>query len=632
VTGVQTCALPISSANGWNPATGLTAGTLVIISGVVIDQTPIAEDYNITGTGTVSADGMPKTVTIQPKSGKSPGAITVLYNGSTTAPSAVGTYTITFNVAAANGWNPATGLSAGTLVITSGQIPNQTPVESDYEYIGREHIYDGSPKALTIIPKSGKSTGAVTVYYNGNSDKVPPSAVGTYFVTFDVSAAPGWNAVFGLNAGTLTITQTSVPEDYTPVPSDYNISGLNQTYDGSPKTVTITPKSGKSPGAVTVLYNGSMTAPSAAGTYAVTFNVAAATGWKAATGLAAGTFIITESSISEQPFTSNTAFQMWLSNQPNNTIESAYEVKLNINVLSNIASVLTGAPNKYVKLDLTGSTFTSIGQSAFYNCSSIASVTIPSGVTDIGNNAFRECTNLDSISIPNNVTSIGVDAFRGCTKLVSITIGNKVTTIGNFAFYECSNLTSITIPNNVTSIGYNAFNGCANLSSIILPNNLIIIEIGLFTNCTKLTSISLPSGITSIGGNAFAQCSNLTSIIIPDSVTSIGENIFNNCSLLSNVTLGTSLISIGDNAFGSCTSLTSLTIPASVSSIGGSAFSQCTSLASVTFQGKILSSGFSTFYAFIGDLRDKFYATDSTNGTPGTYTRASGGSVWTLQQ
>jgi hypothetical protein len=54
----------------------------------------------------------------------------------------------------------------------------------------------------------------------------------------------------------------------------------------------------------------------------------------------------------------------------------------------------------------------------------------------------------------------------------------------------------------------------------------------------------------------------------------------------------------------------------------------------VTFQGSIPSSGFySSNYSptFPGDLRDKFYALNPTNGTPGTYTRAPGGWTWTRQ-
>ena len=55
------------------------------------------------------------------------------------------------------------------------------------------------------------------------------------------------------------------------------------------------------------------------------------------------------------------------------------------------------------------------------------------------------------------VTSIGYSAFCQCSGLTSVTIGNSVTSIGDYAFSECSGLTSITIPNNVTSIGSYAF-------------------------------------------------------------------------------------------------------------------------------------------------------------------------------
>jgi len=80
-------------------------------------QTPIAGDYTISGTGTFTYDGSARTVTVTAKSGKSTGTVTVKYNNSTIAPSAVGTYTVTFDVAAVTGWNAASGLSAGTLTI-----------------------------------------------------------------------------------------------------------------------------------------------------------------------------------------------------------------------------------------------------------------------------------------------------------------------------------------------------------------------------------------------------------------------------------------------------------------------------------------------------------------------------------
>ena len=91
---------------------------------------------------------------------------------------------------------------------------------------------------------------------------------------------------------------------------------------------------------------------------------------------------------------------------------------------------------------------------------------IPNSVTSIGNSAFYNCTGLTSITIPNSVTSIGDNAFRYCSGLTSITIPNSVTSIGHSAFYNCTGLTSITIPNSVTSIDGYAFEGCSNLTDV----------------------------------------------------------------------------------------------------------------------------------------------------------------------
>ena len=74
-------------------------------------------------------------------------------------------------------------------------------------------------------------------------------------------------------------------------------------------------------------------------------------------------------------------------------------------------------------------------------------------VTRIGYRAFWDCTSLTSITIPDSVTSISNGAFWNCSSLTSITIPDSVTSIGYGAFWDCSSLTSITIPDSVTSIG-----------------------------------------------------------------------------------------------------------------------------------------------------------------------------------
>lgn len=64
-------------------------------------------------------------------------------------------------------------------------------------------------------------------------------------------------------------------------------------YDGQPKQAQVQANSGITGiGAITVKYNGNAAAPTDAGTYAVTFDVAAGTDYAEATGLSAGTFTI----------------------------------------------------------------------------------------------------------------------------------------------------------------------------------------------------------------------------------------------------------------------------------------------------------------------------------------------------
>jgi len=259
-------------------------------------NTPTAEDFNISGL-TQEYDGSPKTVDISRKEGKSTGTITVKYNGSTTAPSNVGTYTVTFDVAAATNFNAASGVSAGTLT-----IEKSTPTAADFDISGLTQDYDGSRKAVTITPKEGKSTGDITVYYEGTGsttytkNTTAPSNLGTYTVTFDVATVTSYNSVSGLSAGILSIGRS------TPTADDFDINGLTQDYDGSLKTVTITPKAGKSNGTITVKYNGSTTAPSAVGTYTVTFDVEAATGYNSASRLSAGTLTVNKSTPIDDDF------------------------------------------------------------------------------------------------------------------------------------------------------------------------------------------------------------------------------------------------------------------------------------------------------------------------------------------
>ena len=153
---------------------------------------------------------------------------------------------------------------------------------------------------------------------------------------------------------------------------------------------------------------------------------------------------------------------------------------------------------------------TAIGDSAFYYCDSLTSVSIPESVTSIGDNAFYFCESLTSVTIPDSVTAIGDSAFSYCDSLTSVSIPDSVTAIGDEAFYSCSSLTSVNIPDSVTSIGDRAFSYCDSLTSVSIPDSVTAIGDRAFYYCDSLTSVSIPNSVTAISDYAFGDCSNLT--------------------------------------------------------------------------------------------------------------------------
>ena len=138
---------------------------------------------------------------------------------------------------------------------------------------------------------------------------------------------------------------------------------------------------------------------------------------------------------------------------------------------------------------IVGKGLTSIGDFAFYKCSSLSSIELPEELTSIGDFAFFECSSLSSIELPEELTSIGVGALESCSSLTSIELPEGVTSIGHWAFCDCSSLSSIKIPEGVTSIVDSAFEGCSSLSSIEIPGNVSEIGYCVFEGCELLKSV-----------------------------------------------------------------------------------------------------------------------------------------------
>ena len=275
---------------------------------------------------------------------------------------------------------------------------------------------------------------------------------------------------------------------------------------------------------------------------------------------------------------------------------------------------------------------TSIGNSAFYDCTGLTSITIPNSVTSIGYQAFYNCSGLTSILIPGNVRQIDSQAFEGCYSLKTvvnssgwldivagdeanggvayyadkvIVLSDALCAVGDYVFAMVDgvnvlskyigNDTDLVFPESCNGENYviaeGLFENNTAITSVVIPNSVTSIGERAFCYCSALTSVTIGSGVTSIGNYAFYSCSGLTSITIPNSVTSIGDGAFYDCTGLTSVTIGNRVTSIGDEAFYSCSGLTSITIPGSVTSIGSGVFWNCIWLTSVTFENGVRSIG-----------------------------------------
>ena len=277
-----------------------------------------------------------------------------------------------------------------------------------------------------------------------------------------------------------------------------------------------------------------------------------------------------------------------------------------------------------------------IADNAFYDCSSLTSLTIPNSVKSIGSSAFsydlhkvnylgsidewvginfkqRESNPIyyagnlyidDELLTDVKITyadSIKKYAFYNCRSINSVEIGNSVTSIGDYAFYGCSGLTKVNYLGTVDEwmkIDFNGYdsNPTYYAKDLYINNELLtdvkIISVDSIKNyafCNSIKSVEIGNNVKSIGANAFYDCSGLTKVNYLGTIdewvkidfknsysnpTSYAKDLYINDELLTDVKI-TSADSIKDYAFFYCQSIKSVEIGKSVRYVGNSAFGGC---------------------------------------------------------
>lgn len=273
-------------------------------------------------------------------------------------------------------------------------------------------------------------------------------------------------------------------------------------------------------------------------------------------------------------------------------------------------------------------TVTSLSRRAFYGCSALSEVNLPTSVTFIGDWAFAGCIALEKFCLPKGVKSLGINVFDGCfslnglsvdksnpsfsavdnilydkelTTLIAAAPGREgdvvlpplVAHIAPNAFFGCNLVKNVTLNDQLSHISRNAFYFCNGLENIYIPQNISDIGSAAFADCFSLKEINVDGGnpyFTSYDGTLYdksmtraiqSPAARIGDISLADGVKTVGSMAFMRSYALTSIVLPDGVETIEDAAFIDCSNVSTVFIPASVSVIGNMSFGLCDNIATV---------------------------------------------------
>ena len=277
---------------------------------------------------------------------------------------------------------------------------------------------------------------------------------------------------------------------------------------------------------------------------------------------------------------------------------------------------------------------TTIGQSAFWNCSYLKNINLPSNIETLNQWAFCSCENVECITVPEKVSYVGKYAFASMTNLKYVSINAKAPRIMDYSFNDTNGITdftyngsytewensgwkmidalnkddirnyldqkvenkafkgfttsgtSLSIAPFVTSISSGAFNENNSMASIGLPKSLGTYQVDVFDKCENLQSFFIDEDATNyktVDGVLYSKNGKTlwrypinksgTSYTIASGVTKVGNSAFYKSKNLTTVKMPNTVVTLAPYAFGAAGSLASVNLSTSLTTIDNYAFS-----------------------------------------------------------
>lgn len=156
----------------------------------------------------------------------------------------------------------------------------------------------------------------------------------------------------------------------------------------------------------------------------------------------------------------------------------------------------------------------------------VKKVTVSEGVRLIEYNAFYGCTALTTVVLPSSLEEMTEYTFYQCTNLKTVsldTANSKLTKIGQYSFVDCEKLTGFDIPSSLKELEEGVFFRCSSLKKIIIPDTVEKIDRSAFYECTNVTEIKIPGTVKEASDIALVGCEKVITAELPISMVTLAN-------------------------------------------------------------------------------------------------------------